>query len=225
MADRLATIATFTTPFDAQLAKGRLEAEGITVFLSDEMTVGMVWGLGTALGWIKLQVAESDAARAEMILSEIADKARARDREAGPDGDDGPAAAGTCVGCGSPLSAESDVCVYCEESGGLADDEDPAMSALAPTPTNRMSFREEGRETYFTLGDQLAERACRVTIFGLFFFAFLALPQFYALYLAMRFACFEGNVLPASTRKIYLTLIVNGLILVLAVLIFRLSLA
>ena len=58
MQDMLVTIATFTTLVEASMAKNRLEAEGIRIFLADAETVGMVWHLTSAFGGIKLQVTD-----------------------------------------------------------------------------------------------------------------------------------------------------------------------
>jgi hypothetical protein len=69
MGDKLVTVATFPTPHEAQLAKMQLESADIAAVVCDEMTVGMVWHLGPALGGVRVQVAEEDAERAESILS------------------------------------------------------------------------------------------------------------------------------------------------------------
>ena len=70
MSDRLATVATFRSPVEANLARNRLEAAGIEAFLADEETVGMVWHLTNALGGIKLQVGDRDVEEALAILAE-----------------------------------------------------------------------------------------------------------------------------------------------------------
>jgi putative signal transducing protein len=70
MSDRLATVATFRSPVEANLARNRLEAAGIEAFLADEETVGMVWHLTNALGGIKLQVGDRDVGEALAILAE-----------------------------------------------------------------------------------------------------------------------------------------------------------
>lgn len=69
MAGKLVTVGTFDMPAEAHLAKGLLEANGLTAFLADELTVGVAWHLSNAIGGIKLQVAESDVERATGILA------------------------------------------------------------------------------------------------------------------------------------------------------------
>jgi Putative prokaryotic signal transducing protein len=65
------TIARFEDAITANLAKQDLEAEGITAFLADEITVNTVWYWTVAVGWIKLQVPEPDAERAMSVLAAI----------------------------------------------------------------------------------------------------------------------------------------------------------
>jgi len=69
MTDKLVTIATFSTPFDANMAKSVLESAGIPVFVADEFTIGMNWLYSNALGGVKVQVPESVACEARGILA------------------------------------------------------------------------------------------------------------------------------------------------------------
>ena len=69
MTDKLVTIATFSTPFDANMAKSVLESAGIPVFIADEYTIGMNWLYSNALGGVKVQVPESVACEAREILA------------------------------------------------------------------------------------------------------------------------------------------------------------
>ena len=52
----LTTICRFSHPFEAQVARARLEAAGIPVFVSDEHTINMQWLYSNALGGVRLQV-------------------------------------------------------------------------------------------------------------------------------------------------------------------------
>ena len=65
----LVTVASFTNVNDAHLAKLRLDMAEIESVLIDAETVNMDWFLGRAIGMVKLQVHEDDAARAEEALS------------------------------------------------------------------------------------------------------------------------------------------------------------
>jgi hypothetical protein len=66
--ERLVTLETFTSPWEAQLARARLEAEGIHSFIADENFIRLYWALSNAVGGVKLQVREEDATRAAELL-------------------------------------------------------------------------------------------------------------------------------------------------------------
>jgi hypothetical protein len=58
---KLVTVATFTSPWEAQLARARLESEGIVAMIADENLIRMDWMISAAVGGVKLQVGEADA--------------------------------------------------------------------------------------------------------------------------------------------------------------------
>lgn len=64
----LVTIATFTGPLEAHIAKGRLEAEGIPVFIAHEHHIWAKWFLSNALGGVKLQVLKIYQNEAQTII-------------------------------------------------------------------------------------------------------------------------------------------------------------
>src|SRR5580704_3096843 len=70
MSYRLATVATFWNPVEANLARNLLDEAGIRAFLADEQMVGMVWQLANAAGGIKLQVEDRDAEKAALVLAD-----------------------------------------------------------------------------------------------------------------------------------------------------------
>jgi hypothetical protein len=63
------TIARFGNVIEASLAKQSLEAEDITVFLTDEGIVNVAWLLTVVVGGIRLQVPEPEVTRAMSILA------------------------------------------------------------------------------------------------------------------------------------------------------------
>jgi hypothetical protein len=69
----LATIRTFEFEPEADLAREYLKEQGILAFLMDAKTVAMIWILGNALGYIKLQVPPDQAALALQLLREVRD--------------------------------------------------------------------------------------------------------------------------------------------------------
>lgn len=70
----LITIASFDHPIEANLAKTRLEAEGIECVLTNEHIAGMNWVWAPTIGGVGLQVRESDARRALEILEGESDE-------------------------------------------------------------------------------------------------------------------------------------------------------
>jgi hypothetical protein len=66
----LVTVATGWKAGEIHILRSRLEAEGIHVYMADEMTVVMDWFFANAIGGIKIQVAEKDAERARKILED-----------------------------------------------------------------------------------------------------------------------------------------------------------
>ena len=62
------TIASFSQPVQAHLARTQLESEGITCIFGDEHLVHVDWLLSNAVGGVKLRVHLSDAERAREVL-------------------------------------------------------------------------------------------------------------------------------------------------------------
>jgi hypothetical protein len=62
------TVASFSQPIEAHLARTRLESEGITCVVSDEYLVRVDWFLSNAVGGVKLLVPVWEAARARDLL-------------------------------------------------------------------------------------------------------------------------------------------------------------
>ncbi len=62
------TIATFSFPFEAHIARARLEADGIPAFIANEYTISMNWLYSNALGGIEVQVPDAFADQARAVL-------------------------------------------------------------------------------------------------------------------------------------------------------------
>lgn len=71
MSPTFKTIARYQYTTEAQIIKGRLEAEGIEVFLKDHLTIDTDPLVSNAIGGVKLQVLSKDAMQAQHILSTI----------------------------------------------------------------------------------------------------------------------------------------------------------
>ncbi len=70
VAVKLVTIGLYSHPYEADLARARLAAEGIDSFAADEFLVNLNWLYSNAVGGIRLQVAEPDVESARQILAE-----------------------------------------------------------------------------------------------------------------------------------------------------------
>lgn len=66
----LITIARYSLPYEAHIARSRLDAEGIPAFVADEHTINMQWLLSDALGGVRLQVPEAHVDKALAVLAE-----------------------------------------------------------------------------------------------------------------------------------------------------------
>jgi len=77
----LTTIASYSFPWEAQIAKARLDAEGIPAFVADEQTINMQWLYSDAMGGVRLQVPQQFAQLSVEILAE--DHSEALEEELG----------------------------------------------------------------------------------------------------------------------------------------------
>ena len=68
MADGLVTVGSYTTVYEANLVKSRLEAFGIDARLMDAFTVNASWLWSNAVGGVKVQVPESSENEARLLL-------------------------------------------------------------------------------------------------------------------------------------------------------------
>lgn len=65
------TVAVFQYSSEAQIIKGRLESDGIEVFLTDNLTIDTDPLVSRAIGGVKLKVLSYQAAEAKQILNSI----------------------------------------------------------------------------------------------------------------------------------------------------------
>lgn len=80
------TVASFTDPLEAQIALGRLHAEGIDARLDDGHTTIANWEWRLAIGGAKLRVPEAQVHNARSVLAALEASEYALDAdEAGPE--------------------------------------------------------------------------------------------------------------------------------------------
>lgn len=68
--EKFVTVLTATFGYEIAIIRGKLESEGITCFVQDELTVQVNPFYSNAIGGVKLQVRESDLNQAIEILKE-----------------------------------------------------------------------------------------------------------------------------------------------------------
>ena len=68
MSDEMVTLATFSNPIEAELARSRLEGAGIPAFLLGNLGGGMFAGMSNLFGEIRLTVAAEHAEEAARVL-------------------------------------------------------------------------------------------------------------------------------------------------------------
>ncbi len=71
MSQTFVTIARYQYSSEAQIVKGRLEADGIEVFLRDNITIDTDPLVSNAIGGVKLKVLAEDEKEAKAILKSI----------------------------------------------------------------------------------------------------------------------------------------------------------
>src|ERR1700687_3999023 len=100
------TVATYTMPQEADMAKGLLETEGIAAqVFGGAVVTPMNYGVG---GLVQLQVAADDAERALALLHAQQERVRRNDWEDEPEED-----VWVCSLCGTPVSKDLLECVAC----------------------------------------------------------------------------------------------------------------
>jgi hypothetical protein len=65
----LKTVASFRDPYEAHIARGKLETEGIPTVVLDEHLIQVDWLASQAIGGVKVQVPEEDFVRAREIMT------------------------------------------------------------------------------------------------------------------------------------------------------------
>lgn len=90
------TVASFSTPLEAHLVRGRLEAEGIAARIADEHLINADWLMSQALGGVKIQVEPASREAALAVLDALGQAADYDWGEAAPE----PEPALTCPACG-----------------------------------------------------------------------------------------------------------------------------
>jgi hypothetical protein len=145
MREKHIAVAGFAELFEAEIARGRLESEGIRAFTSPGQAATMFSGNSNIGGRIELFVPADDLARAMQILAECGGADHLTD-EVRPEGDGDPV--WVCPLCGEPVRAVLPVCPACHTPRGQAPAVDPRDDGDDEP--------EEGIQAYPTAGTRRA---------------------------------------------------------------------
>ena len=215
MPEKIVTVARFSVPTEAALAKNKLEAEGIAAYLEGEFSSGILAGMVDGGGGIKLHVAESNVERAREILDGFEDEDDDDDLDH-EDPQDGPSETSItttpgqqvpvkqkrsrrealpssdittqpskCYECGTPIGPTATACPSC----GTALSEKRYMSEASFAAELHDEEDQEPGSVRWT-PDELAARAFKAAVIGFFF----PLVLFYSVWLLVKLAATEGEV-------------------------------
>lgn len=95
------TVGVYPSITEASIVRGRLDQAGIRSWMQEELTAGQLFQVGTALGGVKLQVADNDLQRARELIAD--------EPSQGTTG-----AAWNCPRCGSDVDAGFEICWSCQ---------------------------------------------------------------------------------------------------------------
>jgi hypothetical protein len=130
MDEKLVTVATYRFLAEAEMARMHLADEGIQAFIADGQTITMDWFLGNALGYIKLEVAESQAQRAMAIMAKWPKPRMGADLAAS---DLEPL---RCLACGKRMLEDQERCFECGWSYADASADDGDVGDSKPAQDN-----------------------------------------------------------------------------------------
>jgi hypothetical protein len=234
MVAKMVTVNSFENAAEAYAAKHRLEADGIAAIVTDEAVGNWLGYMGTAIGGIKVQVAEADVARSREILFT---------RPVASD-----AAPWRCRRCQELVQGDFELCWSCggerEEvedpdfSPEPKPDQEPAEAMLAdddvanaPPPSadianaggqpnpylagNLPAATLAGHEVVVGPGGEEIEamvtRAWRASVLGIFLCPTLLLVNFYSAWLLLQVSLSQEELSPSAALRYRLAWAVNFL--------------
>jgi Putative prokaryotic signal transducing protein len=230
MSNNYVTVAGFSQPVDAEIARGRLESEGIPAVVMGGLSTSTLFGTSNIAGRVDLRVPGEHVARAVQILAECGDAGHLTDENAGP--------FWICPLCGEPVGADLSVCPSCETHRGQTplvrpeDDDEaeegiqlppPSLTRVTAQPTEwglatsaeAASEASSGIEPETDIelpplttmvGDAMARRAFYAALFGP---AAAGLLSLYSMWLLLKLTFYHGELSARGMRHLYLALLLN----------------
>ena len=172
-AEKLVAVASYGSAHEAGLAQSRLLDAGIPARLDGDVTGTTLWHVGTALGGIKVLVAETDRDRAQEVLaSDAGDTVHPE------------IPAWTCPACGEINEAGFGVCWSCG-----AEFEPATAGAPGAPPPSSGSHDQDAAEEHL-------QRAWRAAVLGL-----VILPPLLSIYAAIQLNRYDRARREADLRR------------------------
>ena len=109
MTDELVTIGSYEFVAEAEVAQMFLRENGVNAFLRDQSIIAMDWLLGNAIGYVKLQVPQSQFETARELLATLTEDSTA-------DGEGTSVRSRVCSSCGLALDGVTEICPACSEA-------------------------------------------------------------------------------------------------------------
>ena len=239
--EKYVVVATFTFPEEAQLACGRLEAEGIPGRVTSDVPSAFYGFSG--MGRVELYVPEAHAERAASILAECM-----KEEELDAEGERLPErekALWVCTLCGDAVSVNESACPSCGTSREALQ---PAKSEnlLESRPRQRVDLQREEPVTTelpveadfdvpplanFNRGDVIAGRAMKAAFVNLLVWPMICTPLFGCVFVVIPFTLlaygflaqlmfYNGELSPSGMRKFYVALALDILLPVVVGIVF-----
>jgi len=242
MSNKFVTIAGFSNPVEAQLAVGRLDAEGIKGELTGDLSVSIFSGVSGVGGQVHLRVIAADEKRAIEILEECATEAH-KDSYNSQTEDD--FAIWVCPLCGDAVRVILPVCPSCHTLRGStpeADEIDETAIQDAPSPVGKWrrktrkkpsqegiqkreeitvrppSFQaneEEGEIEVPQLATLQGDEMARCALRTTLFGLVIPLFMIFSFLMVISLLVYDGELSPQGRRNLYITVAIHGIILAL----------
>ncbi len=193
---RFVVVAKFLTEQDAHIAKADLAAGGVESMLDGANTNAMLPHIGSALGGVRLLVAEADKRRAEEILASY-EKQNTRGNSAQGH------ATWFCGTCREVLDVSFETCWSCGNERSEVEQAMPSDLANHPDLAEQVVSSEDDPTSR---ADELAQRAWRASLFG---FTILPFLNLYSIALIFQVCACESELSKSGKRKFYGAILAN----------------
>jgi hypothetical protein len=242
MSDKYVAVAGYGGSVEAEIARGRLESEGIPVFVSGDLTANAFSGFGSVGGTVELRVPAEHLARAIRILGECGAADNLTDEVRAGGHDEGPM--WVCSLCGDVVRAVLPLCPACHTPRGSVadfnpddDSDDKPEEGIQALPTSYTQLPRPRPEEGLTKAEDVtleppplqsaSETGIEVpsleTMVGdalarRAFYAALFSPLvggilvFYSLWLLIQAGSYRGELSARGMRHLYLALFLDVLI-------------